>query len=165
MNQTLFSTPTGYTHGLSHSRYRRSAAFCRSVRSIVVRKASPCCFRNRSLNQACQIGSRRITFPSRVQAKLAFCTQRPTELANIHPCSYEGLRVGCPEPFLEWPRTAESHSARLMMLKGLSECAGGGIRTHGGLRHRISHPEADLKFGTTLFRPTCPFDLNPALLM
>jgi len=41
--------------------------------------------------------------------------------------------------------------------------AGGGIRTHEGLRHRISRPEADLKYGTTLSGLTCPFDLNPAL--
>ena len=43
--------------------------------------------------------------------------------------------------------------------------AGGGIRTHEGLRHRISRPEADLKFGTTYERPTCPFDLTPAHAM
>jgi len=41
--------------------------------------------------------------------------------------------------------------------------AGGGIRTHEGLRHRISSPKADLKYGTTFDKSSCPFDLNPAL--
>jgi len=39
---------------------------------------------------------------------------------------------------------------------GSSKSAGGGIRTHGGLRHRISHPEADLKCGTTLIGRPAP---------
>jgi hypothetical protein len=39
---------------------------------------------------------------------------------------------------------------------GSVKSAGGGIRTHGGLRHRISHPEADLKCGTTLIGRPAP---------
>jgi len=34
--------------------------------------------------------------------------------------------------------------------------AGGGVRTHEGLRHRISYPEADLKCGTTFVSVDLP---------
>ena len=47
---------------------------------------------------------------------------------------------------------------------GIKIGAGGGIRTHEGLRHRIS-PEPDLKSSTRLYHGrgmSCPFGLIPA---